>query len=63
MYKDWFVLARTNREVNDIILYLRVIISPPSHSNKPNKNYEELKKKLETDTVKVLTIHSAKGLP
>lgn len=62
MYKDWFVLARTNREVNDIISIFTRNNIPSLTFKQAEQNYEELKKKLETDTVKVLTIHSAKGL-
>lgn len=62
MYKDWFVLARTNREVNDIITIFTRNNIPSITFKQAEQNYEELKKKLETDTVKVLTIHSAKGL-
>lgn len=61
-YKDWFVLARSNRQVEIIMNYLKECGIPCSTFKKADKSYAELKETLNEDTVKVLTIHSAKGL-
>ena len=59
---DWFVLTRTNAE-SDVILeeLKRVGVSCDSFKRKSLTN-RDLQDKMKADTVKVLTIHVAKGL-
>ena len=62
-YKDWYVLCRTNAEVDEAIKIL-------SENYIPNLTFklgdfettEQLQEQLEMNAVKVLTIHSSKGL-
>lgn len=61
-YKDWFVLARTNKEVNILKQKLSSLDVPYVSFAKSECTLEEIKKYLEGDMVKVLTIHMAKGL-
>ena len=59
---DWFVLTRTNAE-SDLILneLKRVGVACDSFKRKSLTN-RDLQEKMRADTVKVLTIHVAKGL-
>lgn len=61
-YKDWFVLCRTNSEVANISSLLDKNKIPNITFKKSEKTNEEIKEALESDCVKILTIHSAKGL-
>lgn len=60
--KDWFVLTRNNQERD--ILYDRLMNDgiPSETFKKSEFTSSELKKKMDENTVKVLTIHQAKGL-
>ena len=61
-YRDWFILCRTNREVDEILNFLTKQNIPCDTFKKGNKDLKELKQIIESNTVKVLTVHSAKGL-
>ena len=61
-YGDWFVLAKTNKEVDSIREYLNRRGIPAESFKQGNLNNDELSKKMKENTVKVLTIHSSKGL-
>lgn len=61
-YKDWFVLSRTNDGVTDIMKYLNAKKIPCDTFKQGELNNEEIFNKMEENTVKVLTIHSSKGL-
>ena len=61
-YSDWFVLARWNKQVNQISRYLKSKGIPVDNFKQRDKTYEELRTTIAANTVKVLTIHSAKGL-
>lgn len=61
-YKDWFILTRTNAQVDEFILDLQRRSIPCDTFKKGDLNSGELEKKLKENTVKVLTAHSAKGL-
>ena len=61
-YKDWFVLARKNSEVREVIDALERAKIPCGTFKKAEKTFEELKQEMQENKVKVLTIHSAKGL-
>ncbi len=62
-YRDWFILARTNRQVEEILDDLEDRDIPcVSFKKSEFKNLTELTKKMEENSVKVLTIHTSKGL-
>lgn len=61
-YRDWFVLTRTNAELEEIYNYLLSEGIPCDTFKKANLDNKGLMDKIQEDTVKVLTIHTAKGL-
>ncbi len=61
-YKDWFILARTNAQVDRILRLLSIHKIPCDTFKKSQKTFTELKETLQENSVKVLTVHSAKGL-
>lgn len=61
-YKDWFVLTRNNSQISIITDILAKANIPCDTFKKSELDSKELKKKLKENTVKVLTVHSAKGL-
>ena len=61
-YKDWFVLCRTNLQADAVARELKISRIPLDTFKQSELNQRTLLKKMNEDTVKVLTIHSAKGL-
>lgn len=62
-YKDIFVLARTNKEVSELNNVLKCNNIPTDTFKKSDfESNDDMMKVLNANTVKVLTIHSAKGL-
>lgn len=61
-YSDWFVLTRTNAESEAIIKVLARHHVPYDIFKKAQLNNKGLEEKMRENTVKVLTIHTAKGL-
>ena len=61
-YSDWFILARTNDRVTEIYNYLKKYDVPVDTFKKADLSHQDLQKKMHDNTVKVLTIHAAKGL-
>lgn len=61
-YGDWFILTRTNAQVDLMMNFLNSKKIPCDTFKKSELDNSELKEKLKQNTVKVLTIHSAKGL-
>ena len=61
-YGDWFILCRTNAEVEDIMTVLKRNNIPCDSFKKSELDQSELNAKKKENTAKVLTIHSAKGL-
>ena len=61
-YKDWFILTRTNNQLSDIQSFLKMKRVPCGTFNRADLSNEELNEKIQENTVKVLTIHTAKGL-
>lgn len=59
---DWFVLARTNQQVNEIFITLEAFGIPCETFKKAELTNNELNERLNNNTVKVLTIHTSKGL-
>lgn len=61
-YKDWFVLCRTNDQVDEMIRALQIVHVPCSSFKRSQLTNEQLYEKMKEDSVKVLTIHTSKGL-
>lgn len=61
-YSDWFVLGRSNAQVQDMYSYLISQGIPCDTFKRAQLTNAQLTKKMKDDTVKVLTIHSSKGL-
>lgn len=61
-YSDWFVLTRTNAELEKIHAALTNASVPCDTFKKAQLTNKGLKDKMKENTVKVLTIHTAKGL-
>lgn len=61
-YKDWFVLCRVNAQIEPVKKYLESVGIPVDSFKQAELTKEELSQKMKSNTVKVLTIHSAKGL-
>ena len=61
-YKDWFILTRTNAESDAILKVLARHKVPTDTFKRAQLDNKGLKEKMREDTVKVLTIHTSKGL-
>lgn len=61
-YKNWAILARKNDQVYQIINKLKEVEIPYDTFKQGDLKKGELSEKLKNNTVKILTIHSAKGL-
>lgn len=61
-YKDWFILTRTNAELDAIMQVLNRHKIPTDTFKRAQLDNKGLKEKMRENTVKVLTIHTAKGL-
>lgn len=61
-YGEWFVLTRTNSQIDEICRYLKQYNVPYDTFKRAELNNKELNERMKANTVKVLTIHSAKGL-
>ena len=61
-YKDWAVLTRSNRELENIYSIFQERDIPCDTFKQGDLNKEQLTQKMNDNTVKILTIHSSKGL-
>lgn len=61
-YGDWFVLTRTNGELEAVKSALEDANIPCDTFKRSELTNEELRQRMNENTVKVLTIHAAKGL-
>lgn len=61
-YKKWAILCRTNAKVDNILHILERNKIPAITFRQAEGDLTELQNKMEMNAVKVLTIHSAKGL-
>ena len=61
-YKDWFILCRKNAEIEEVTYFLEKNNVPCISFKKSELSLEELNEKVNSNVVKILTIHSAKGL-
>lgn len=61
-YGDWFILTRTNHQIDQIGEILSKNEIPWDSFKKSELTSGQLKDKMKENTVKILTVHSAKGL-
>lgn len=61
-FGEWFVLTRTNAQLDEIAYHLQKEGVPIDTFKRSELDNKELSKKMKENTVKVLTIHTAKGL-
>ena len=61
-FKDWFILVRTNKDIYKVWQKLQEYDIPSISFKKGDLNLDEMKKKMEENKVKLLTIHASKGL-
>ena len=61
-YKDWFILVRTNKEIYEVSQKLTNARVPFQTFKQGNVSTEELTKIMNSNTVKLLTVHASKGL-
>lgn len=61
-YKDWFVLARSNAEIDVLCDLFSKKNIPYTTFKQGSSTLKEIEEELNSNKVKVLTIHSAKGL-
>jgi len=61
-YGNWFILTRNNEQLDDIIAFLKKANIPCDTFKKSQISSDEFKQKMADNTVKVLTVHAAKGL-
>lgn len=61
-YHDWFILCRTNDQVDQMMFYLEKEKIPSDSFKRSQLTNKELYEKMKEDSVKVLTIHTSKGL-
>ena len=61
-YKDWFVLVRTNKDLAQLELKLKNLEIPYISFRKGEISLDEMRKCMAEDKVKLLTIHTSKGL-
>ena len=61
-YNDWFVLCRTNSELSSIKSILEKAGIPCDSFKRAELDAQEFAEAMARDTVKVLTIHTSKGL-
>ena len=61
-YKDWFVLVRTNKDIAKLEILLNALNIPYVSFKKGEMTLEEMRKCMAEDKIKLLTIHTSKGL-
>lgn len=61
-YKDWFILVRSNKDVVEVSKYLSSAGIPFITFKQGGSSNEDIQCKMVMDSVKVLTVHAAKGL-
>lgn len=61
-WKDWFVLCRTNKDIDLFITLLKQQNIPVDTFKQADLTNSQIEEKMKENTVKVLTVHSAKGL-
>lgn len=59
---DWFILCRTNKDIEDFTYILNKYKIPNDTFKQADLTNSQIEEKTKEDTIKVLTVHSAKGL-
>lgn len=61
-YRDWFILVRTNKELFEMADRCQQLNIPYTSFKREGMSYTELNKRLALNCVKILTVHTSKGL-
>lgn len=61
-YTDWFILVRTNKDIVKIELLLNKLNIPYVSFKKGEMTLEEMRECMAENKIKLLTIHTSKGL-
>ena len=61
-FGEWFILTRTNAQIDEIASVFKRYGVPYDTFKRAQLDNKELNKKMKDNTVKILTIHTAKGL-
>ena len=61
-YDNWFFLCRYNKQIDEVCMYLEKNNIPYSTFKKSQLTKNELDERMKENSIKVLTIHTAKGL-
>lgn len=61
-YKNWFILCRANKEIEKLTTMLNEYSIPNVTFKKFNLDKSALEDLMNSNTIKILTVHSAKGL-
>lgn len=61
-YKDWFILVRTNKELYELERKLVEMEIPSTSFKRKGLSLAEMEELVNSDTVKLLTVHVSKGL-
>jgi len=61
-YNEWFILCRTNAQVDKIFEYLSNNNIPCDTFKRSDLTNKELNNRMKSNTIKILTIHASKGL-
>ena len=61
-YDNWFFLCRWNKQIDEVCMYLEKNNIPYTTFKKSQLTKNELDERMKENSIKVLTIHTAKGL-
>lgn len=61
-YRDWFILVRTNKELFEMADRCQQLNIPYTSFKREGMSYTELNERLALNCVKILTVHTSKGL-
>ena len=61
-FKDWFFLTRTNKEIYDVINVCNDLGIPYTTFKREGMSLADVNKQMASRKLKILTVHTAKGL-
>ena len=61
-YRDWFILTRTNKELFNIVSVLNNLGIPSVTFRREGLTLDKLRNNMNKNAIKVLTVHTSKGL-
>lgn len=61
-YRDWFILVRANKDIHEVSAHLLSMNIPFVSFKQGGSSHEDIQYQMNLDAVKVLTVHSSKGL-